>query len=464
MSSYDSGELSLEQRQQLELERQLQERLRKIREATGRYVQLIAKCESFRFAVSGAMAKEMESFGSNRSHEMFFACDSFTSLKHSIDAEIAALISKKLPTESEDIMDFCDVLRSSAEKLENTYNKGLSEFLERLSTYENGQAELAGINELSSALANTKKAKKLDYSGVRFNLFVSEENDKSTEEAVAHDDIIDECTMLAGSRGINQDDRNLLFGIISELRRMDAGDIAAGVTIEKFKAYKGNIKKKIRVFNEQYSNYLSLATEWRKMFKDIEAPPDPVAPGNRIESILHLENEINALKRKINAELERRYIVEQIEIVMGKYGYKDAKPIILRGVAKGQSYLLDSETGTVHVFISDKNHIMLEPIGLKELDSGENVGYDAIVDTNISNEDRDAIFDAQIEFCKINKGIIAELKKRGVIISNVSTKEASRERTKLLKVRGRHAKSVATSKTKRRRAGGELKKTAIKLD
>ena len=461
MSGVKISEAELERRRQAELERQRLERLRKIREATDQYNLLIGQYEAFRTNVSLAMKKELQTFGSVG--ELRLACDSFASVKTTLDSEVAQRLSLPLPIEPEDIQALNSKLRESLSSLENIYNKGLSEFAARLSLYNEGQSEMARSNEFAAALSKIEKAKRLEYSDISFDLSSLLNSEAEFDLSVLYDEVLADCTILINNSAIGRTERSQLLGVINDMQNNQEVKAVCDAAIYQYKALRGNVKKKIRIFNDLYNQYCALYTEWRGLCNGRKTPIDPMTPRGGFESVEILQSEIQLLDEKIKVETKRSYIREQIDEVMQIYGYSIAESIVMRGATKGQSYLFESGNRAIHLFVSDTNKIMFEPVGLNSLDGEGHTGYDGMVESDISDEDRTAIYKDQIDFCLLHPKMVEELKKRGVILGNTQVKEANLKTAKMLRVKGKQSRR-RQDKTHEAHRYEEQKLREIKID
>jgi len=215
---------------------------------------------------------------------------------------------------------------------------------------------------------------------------------------------------------------------------------ASDAAVYQYKALKGSVKKNIRIFNELYAQYCALFTEWRGISKDKTHPPANILSKDKFDSVFNLENEIRLLENNIRTEVKRAYIREQIDEVMKRFGYNVSESIVLRGTTKGQSYLFESDSKAVHLFMSDTNRIMFEPVGLENLEENGHAGYDGMAVENISESDRAAIYEDQKDFCELHPKMIKELEKRGVLMGSTKIKEADIKTAKLLKIKGKQTK------------------------
>lgn len=435
-SSYVSA-AELEQRRQAELERQRQERLRKIKEATAQYNRCMSRYEEFRAHVSVSMQKELQSF--RLIDELRFACDSFQSVKLNTDSEISKLLAVSLPVEPEDIQKLNKTLTSKLETLGETYGQGLSEFSDRISLYKKGQADLSRSNEFSAALSKIEKEKQHEYSNVSFDVSAST---NEADESVSLDSVIQECSLLINNSAIGRTEKSQLMGILDELyKSQESNDAAVSQTlILQYKSLRGNVKRNIRVFNDLYSQYCALHIEWVRMQKGKKLPLPAPLPKHSFNSISGLEQEIESLDQKTKTENERTYVREQIDEVMDLFGYNTAESIVLKGSSKGQHYLFESQADAapVHLYMSEGNSIMMEMVGLDDLEDNGHTEYDGLVVTDeIPDRERHNIVENQKGFCSLHPKLVEELKKRGVLINVKQRKEAGMKSAKKLRIRGK---------------------------
>jgi hypothetical protein len=464
MSGVKLSAAELEAMRLAELERQRLERLRQIKVATDRYNDIQNQCEALRINVSLSMKKELQNFGSV--NELQLACKSFVSVKASIDSGITRLTMPELPVEPKDIQALNAKLQSGLTDLENIYGKGLSEFAGRLSVYSAGMSELAKTNEFSAALSKIEREKRLEYCDLNFDLssVLTENTDTDADMTALYDELIEECTALVNNGSISQENKRQLLGIINELQKNQEDKTAADNAVYQYKVLRGSVKKNIRVFNDLYAQYSALHTEWRGMLKNSKNPVSPMLPKHKIESVKALEEEIQLLDGKIRTENKHAYIREQIDDVMRLFGYNVAESIVLSGTTKGQHYLFESDRKAIHLFMSDSNSVMFEPVGLDNLEGNEHAGYDAIAAESISDADRAAIYEDQKDFCELHPKMVEELRKRGVLLNHKNIKEANIETVKLLKIKGKHNKRKRTENQEEQRRYTEQKSRVIKND
>lgn len=437
-SSYISA-AELEQRRQVELERQRQEQLRKIKEATDQYNRYIIKYEEFRIHVSLYVQSALQSFHSI--DELRFACDSLQSVRLKIDYAISKLLSTPMPLALEEIQEFNKALASKLEIMEKTYSEGLSAFSNRISVYNDGQADLSRSNEFAAALSKIEKVKQFEYSNISFDMFTLTNETGGLDNV---DSVIQECTILINNSAIGRTEKSQLMGILDELHRDQKSNNMVGTQalIAQYKSLRGNIKRNIRVFNSLYSQYCALYIEWVRMQKGKKLPLPATLPKHSFESISKLEQEIRSLNQKNQKENERSYIRDQIDEVMDLFGYDTAESIVLKGSSKGQHYLFESQANAapVHLYMSEANSIMMEMVGLDGLEDDTHMEYDGLVVTDeIPDRERHNIIENQKGFCSLYPKLVAELKTRGVLINEDQPKEANMQSAKQLRIRGKRS-------------------------
>ncbi|MCL1987366.1 MAG: hypothetical protein FWG64_05280 [Firmicutes bacterium] len=439
MSGRKQSRAEIERERQKELERQRQERLRQIRLATDQYNAVINKYESFRTSVSLSMKNEIAAI--KPVAELSMACDAFDQIKNVVNGKISEQTAAKLPSEPPAINALTAELRQNLTSLEKFYKSGLSDFSDRLNIYHKGQAELSQNLAFAKTLSKIERQQKVNYQDMTFDLSqLSPKLDEVQNEdySAIYDDILEECTIIINDNAIAAAERSQLLKILNELQENADNPQASSAAIHQYKLLRGTAKNNINIFNELYNQYTALFVQFSDLRKNSKTPAT-ITPKEKFESAAALEAEMRQLDENIKAEIKRAYIKQQLDEVMQKFQYSTGETIVMRGVTKGENLLFESGEQTVQVFISDKNQIMFEPIGLTGL-AGEPSGYNADFSEEISESAKDAIFEDQQKFCSTWPQIVAELKLRGVIFGDIKVKEANRSTVRQIAVAGKHSK------------------------
>ena len=444
MSGPKISEVELERQRQAELERQRQERLRRLREAAEQYQQIITRYEKLKTLIASAAEKELKLIGTVE--ELDLAREAYISVNTAIRLEINNQIALPIPGEPEEIITLGHAAKDKLSSLEKSFEKGLSEFADRLSFYYSSQSELASSKAFSAALDAIEREKKWEYSNFRFD-FSEDQQDTpvsdsgSSEIEINIEQIISECITLMNDSAINQADRRRLMAVLDELQK-NAGDTAVqnGIAAQ-YNALRGSVKRNIREFNDYYLQYSILYAECIRMVGENKNPALQFLPKTAFSSIANLEKEIQRLDMLTKSENEQEYIRLQMDEVMKLFGYNISESIILRGSSKGRHFLFESDKGDapVHCFLSDANNIMLETVGLDNLDDSNTEGYDGIAVVNLTDAERAGIVEQQKSFCGMHPRIVDELRKRGVLLAHVKLTEVGGEHAKVLKIKGKRS-------------------------
>ena len=439
MSSGKLSEAELEKRRQEELERQRQERLRKIREATESYHHLVERYESFSAHLSMAMKNELDTLSGE--WELEVARESYLKVKDEVIRDINRQISATLPTDFEDIRALNEKLEWSFTSIEKKYRHGLSEFSKRLSLYYEGKAEIEKSNAFSMRLSELVHEERHDYSRIDFDWQGNVDDADDSVIAQEREKAISECVLLVNNSAIGKSDRSLLVRLLSDMQTVQNA-------VSMYIVASVKVKQNIRVFNQQYADYCALYIEWAQLQKaaGLTISQESPSPKSAFDSYEDLASEVKRLDTLTKTENERKYIREKIEEVMLRNNYKLAESIILQGSKKGLHFLFDSNSDSsylpLHMFVSDSNMIMMEPVGIDGLDVDETADYNAKVTggVEISQEERAWIAKGQKSFCDLHPKIIEELKQLGVIFYNNKVTEAGEKYAKVLRVKGKRSR------------------------
>ena len=445
MSGPKYSQAELERMRQAELERQRQERLRRIREATEQYQQVASRYEQFGARVSSSGENELKLAATVE--ELDMARQTYISAKSEIAREIKKQLTVPLPGEPEEISALSGDMQEKLATLEGALQKDITAFSDRLSVYYNSQTELARSKEFSQALDAMEKEKKWEYSNFRFDSSTEERPGAALSRGSGKDidveQIIAECTALINDSAINQEDRRRLIAVLDRLKNNSgANEVQNRAALaSQYEALRGGVKRNIRVFNDYYLQYCALHIEWRRMVGESKNPPAQPLPRSAFASAVELEQEIQRLDILTKTENERAYIREQMDDVMRLFGYKVAESIVLRGSSKGNHYLFESERGDapIHCFVSDGQRIMLETVGLDNLDEGGADGHEGIAVVNLTDAEKMQIVEQQKSFCAMHPKITEELRKRGVIINHVKLTEVGEKHAKVLRIKGKQS-------------------------
>ncbi|MCL2200662.1 MAG: hypothetical protein FWB75_01750, partial [Oscillospiraceae bacterium] len=449
----------LKQMRLAELERIRLERLRQIEEAAGKYNGAVSQCEALRMTVVKSVLNESGAF--NHVAELKFACKSFQELGAVLESEISALTAVKLPAEADEITALSEKMKKRLGQLEAQLNDGLSNLKKRLEVYNEGQSALADSKDFSRSISAIEKVQSIKFSDVGFDISVL--FDTNIDVEISFDDhggtdfvveeVLAECTALANLSGTGKQLRSQLLDIIGQLQASGDKVSAQIAAVSQYRTLRGTALKSARHFNDLYVHYCALHSQWRGLNTGNKKISElPLRTKQEFDSAKNIKEEIQQLDEKIKANIKRTYIREQIDEVMNQFGYNTAQSIVFAESTKGESFLFESDTKAVHMFISDSNRIMFEPVGLDNLHAdNSNKNFDAQTAEKISDSDRSAIYQDQVEFCTLHPKILKELERRGVIFNGTQRKEASKDIAKMIKVKGKASKYNINEENQRHR-------------
>lgn len=214
MSGPKISEIELEQRRQAEIERQRQERLRKIKIATDAYVNITNQYEEFNSRVFLALQDEVQYIMSVR--ELGLDYNTFKAIQEKTISEVKQQLSLPLPTEPEEIQLLNENLRKIFLELEKAYKNGLADFSDRLALHQKGKEDQAQLNDFIQALSKIEREEKHEYSDVRFDLISTKVHEGKIEDE-GIEVLIDECLMLINNSAVSQNEAKLLMGLMRDM-------------------------------------------------------------------------------------------------------------------------------------------------------------------------------------------------------------------------------------------------------
>lgn len=136
-----------------------------------------------------------------------------------------------------------------------------------------------------------------------------------------------------------------------------------------------------------------------------------------------LEQEMNDLKCRYQREDEMDYIADQVNQVMLELGYEFVSSHVLQQESEKDMsvYSADEETGVV-VYTGENGEVMMQVVSLGDTEE-------------MSDEEIEESLDLQLSFCSSHQDIVDELRNRGILLRQMNYQPPRRE----------HAKKICTS-------------------
>ena len=432
MSGPKIDQVELERRLKAELERQRQERLRKIREETEK---LNTEISAAKMQIDH-INKHLFSITQNikNADEMTLTMQKLNKLKTSYKAQLIKALEFDVPAEPDDIFAYSQKLAKITESVMADYYSEVKPLEERISDYNKQleiQNKLTSIN-FSAEIEETKAAEDFDFS-VKLDRVNHSDIELSVKERASQ--ILSEIEELVNSESIQESDLKALLAIANNVYKtaFEIKNSFEAAAIE-YSITKAAVAKNIAIFDDIYQDYYAEYISYLELLNSSKTVPIKVVPKRkyRFSSIEELQNETSLLVEKSKAISENKFIREQIDDVMQLFGYDVSAEIVFDAKQTGSHYICENKTGqsAIHVFVSDKKQIMMEIVGTgKNTDNKENstVSTDSVTSIRIPSSDldeheRETLLEEQVSFCKLHPKIVEELGNRCVILNAKSRK------------------------------------------
>jgi len=418
MSGPKIDQAELERQRKAELERQRQERLRKIREETEKLNTEISSAKAQINHIDKYLHSEIRNIGD--AEEMASIIKKLHELKISYKYQLTNALGIDVPTEPDAIFTCAQNLAGKTNSIMANYSNEVKPLEKRIVDY-NKQLEIQ--NKLNSINFSTEREKTKNIEDFDFTIKLDNVAQSDIEQNVKEraKQILSEIEELVNSESIQESDMKDLLAIASNIYKtaFETNNSFEAATIE-YQVAKPQIVKNMAIFDDIYQDYYAEYVTYLELLNSHKTTPVKIVPKRkyRFGSIDELQSEMALLAESSKTMSEKKYIREQIDDVMQKFGYDMSSEIIFDEKHTGNHYICEnkSKPSAIHVYLSEKNQIMMEIVGVGKSNTNS-VTATIIQSSDLEAQERNILLNEQVSFCKLHPQIVEELKKRGIILN-----------------------------------------------
>ena len=423
MSGPKIDTVELERRRKEELERQRQERLKRIREETEKLNKEVLRAK----AKLNDIAQHIMSLVSSidKAGEMASVVKKLNELRRDYQKKFDKLLALHIPVEPEAIANYTQGIAYDANGLVGSYTREIKPFDERIKNYLGEIETLRKRKEASKKLSGKRvqmlPVQDFDFSARMKNIANAELELPVSERATQ---ILAEIEEMVNSESIQDADMQALLKIGANVYQtafetMTSFEAAA---IE-YNVRRPAILRNMVIFDDAYQDYLAEHIVYLGvLYEDRAVPPEDMPIEKQyFASIEDVNKEAELFAQVAKAEKERRYIREQIDDVMRLYGYDLSEEIVFDANQTGDHFVCEAEAGQsgIHIYLSNKNQMMMEVVRIGESADTEPVGT---ANGLVAASADASLLEEQVRFCELHPRIVAELRRRSVIMNEKSRK------------------------------------------
>lgn len=422
MSGPKQDQAELERQRKAELERQRQEKLRKIREETEKLNTEIFLAKEQINNIDKHLHSEIRNIGD--AEEMASIIKKLHELKTLCKHQLTNALGIDVPTEPGAIFACAQNLARVTNSIMANYFNEVKPLEERILDY-NRQLEIQ--NKLNSIKFSSEREKIKNIEDFDFTIKLDNVAQSNIEQSVKEraEQILSEIEKLVNSESIQESDMKDLLVIANNIYKtaFETNNSFEAATIE-YKVARPQVVRNMAIFDDIYQDYYAEYVTYLELLNSHKTTPVKIVPKRkyRFGSIDELQNEMTLLAESSKAMSEKKYIREQIDDVMQKFGYDMSSEIIFDLKHTGSHYICEnkSKQSAIHVYLSEKKQIMMEIVGVGKSTGVANTNSATatmIQSSDLNAQEKDMLLGEQVNFCKLHPQIVDELKKRGVILS-----------------------------------------------
>lgn len=418
----------LERQRQAELERQRKERLRQIKMATDELnVQLSVARKNQATVESDSM--HLISSLSDRS-EMQDVLFKISEIKKEHQIKISALLNESVPTEADDIRAMTKRIAEKTVDIYGIYLTTVKPYINRLKSFIDSENEAASVRSfvVSTKSPTISSIETFDFCAAKET--IEEKSGISEHSKHSVDETFNQLEQLINSDSIVPYSKKDLLLIADELYRAAfEGESSVTAKIVECDVLITRYQNEQIAFEDLYSTYYSEYVAYLEIINATRDIPLKIVPKERnsFNSIGELSSELHLLQELSRNANEQGYIRQQIDEVLQKFGYCTTEEIVLNKtqkdphiISRKKSDLNATESSTgLHIHLSNKGAIMMEVVGISESSScSPGIETSKVIRPDeITDSQKEQLLLEQKSFCELHPQIVAELKKRGVNLS-----------------------------------------------
>lgn len=418
MSGPKIDQATLEMMRLAELERQRQERLRQIKEATDVLNRQLASVRANIAFVERHLVKQISEMSEHP--EMGQTIQKIQEIKQRYLVATDLLLHESVPTEPDDILRHSKSISDRGKELFEEYQEEITICEERLNSFS---ADLEALEQFSSFTSQkgTTTTKIADFSFRDLTLTVRESADIEESAKQEVDNMFHRIEDLINSDALSEKSENMLFKLAAGL--YDAafkGKSSVEAKITECSVVVDQMEIEVNDFESAYQEYYADYVAYYEIVNRTRPNALKIIPKQKyqFQSLEELYNEIQLLEQLSITANQHGYIREQIDEVMRLFHYNVTDEIVLRKVQAGAHYISRSENSKtgIHIMVSDNNSIMMEVVGVGESSTpaGEGITGVTVGVDSLSAQQQEELLTEQGHFCEMHPKIIEELKKRGI--------------------------------------------------
>jgi len=421
--------VELERRRQAELERARQEKLRKIREETDRLNTEISRTKTQIDQIDRHLLSLIRNV--EYSDEMALTVPRLKELKNAYKARLAKALEINVPPEPDAISACTRKLADITKSVTESFFNEAKPFEERIKNFNN-QMEIQNTVASTFRGFSAEREKIRDIEDFDFTVRVDNVTHSNIEVTVKEraSQILSQIEEMVNSESIQESDMKNLLAIANNVYKTAfETNVSFEAAAIEYNVIKPEIVKNIAIFDDVYQDYYAEYVVYLDSINKNRVNPIGIMPKEKYNfaSIEELQEETALLAQASKTALERNYIREQIDEVMGELGYNLSEEVVLDMNQLGSHYICGKKSGqsAIHVHISDQKQIMMEIVGIGEsaaVSTNSSVNGTITASSDLSDSERDNLLSEQGGFCEIHPKIVDELRKRDLILNVKSRK------------------------------------------
>lgn len=425
MSGPKIDQAELDRQRRAAIERERQERLRKIRTATEQLSMRIDSAKGSMTYIDRHLCSLMSA--ADGIDEMAFTLEQLKEIKKAYKLKLSDVLKISVPSEADEIVAVAHSVGSRVKEIMAHFEKDVEPLQARLEDFLKQKGVRNAMEDISHRFFGKAEAahafEDLDFSAMAETVSEVENIEEVTRADV--ESVFSEIEGLVNSGTIQGAERKGLLAIANNIYSAACSGVSSSLkaAIAEYKAARSAIRANIAAFEDTYQLYYAEYVVYVDLLNARRTTPLVIVPKerHRFESIEQLQNETEQIRRLSSRTAERNYIRRQIDEVMKQFGYNVSEEIVLNENQSGNHYVCASETGhsAIHVYVSDKKQIMMEIVSMeagRNLEERAVTGF-AVGAAELTEEEKEYLLVEQGKFCSLHPRIVREIRKRGVILN-----------------------------------------------
>ena len=422
MSGPKVDEAELERRKQEELEKKRQERLRIIREAMGRYHKCVKYVMQVENNILNDRINDIKKYGVYE--EIKGVVDSINQYKTNIVSIMQSILDATIPAEAKDIDALVKNIYRRIDDTAKKYEKESAGMWNRVEVFKAGLDKERDYSDFSKKISSESETI-YDEIDLSFVLDIIDENhcvEKEFGEEVKS--IVTEITDMIADEAVIEDDYNTLMSFLKKIldvKVLDNNKIKS--LLDNYRIARVGINQRRKAFEAEYREYIASYVECLDSINALRKSPIDIKPKSMTMfcDLDEIKKELIIIDRVSRINNERNYIRSQLDEIMEGLEYNLCEDIVFNSNQINQHYLCRSKKGNnaIHISISDSKQIMMEMVSTEmEVNNGNReINAELIDERGLTEDEISSQIEEQGQFCKIHPNIVAECKKRGIILN-----------------------------------------------